>query len=170
MRAPFKRARVTTPCILVLDDLDSMINDGNRSFFLNELDGFASSHGILAIATTNHPERLDPAILERPSRFDRKYTFGLPEEAERLTYLKLWNSRLEKELRLPGQAQERVAQATEGFSYAYLKELVLSSMMTWMRQPGQRKMEEVMLEFGSAVAANHSSSSRWAGLWRLQPL
>lgn len=146
MRALFKRARVTTPCILVLEDLDSLINDGNRSFFLNELDGFAANHGILAIATTNHPERLDPAILERPSRFDRKYTFGLPEKTERINYLTLWNSRLEKELRVAVQAIEKVAEATEGFSYAYLKELVLSSMMAWMRTPGKHSMEEVMLE------------------------
>lgn len=146
MRELFKRARVTTPCIVVLEDLDSLINDGNRSFFLNELDGFASNHGILAIATTNHPERLDPAILERPSRFDRKYTFGLPEQNERVRYLKLWNERLEKNLRLNARSLEKVAQAAEGFSYAYLKELVLSSMMAWMRQPGKRKMEEVMLE------------------------
>lgn len=146
MRSLFKRARVTTPCIVVLEDLDSLINDGNRSFFLNELDGFAANHGILALATTNHPERLDPAILERPSRFDRKYLFGLPQESERITYLKLWSSRLEKDLRLSARSQEKVARATEGFSYAYLKELVLSSMMAWMRQPGQRKMEEVMLE------------------------
>lgn len=146
MKELFKRARVTTPCILVLEDLDSLINDGNRSFFLNELDGFASNHGILTIATTNHPERLDPAILERPSRFDRKYTFQLPALKERAAYLKLWNERLEKELRSSATALEKVAEATNGFSFAFLKELVLSSMMAWMRAPGKRKMEQVMLE------------------------
>ncbi len=146
MKELFKRARVTTPCILVLEDLDSLINDGNRSFFLNELDGFASNHGILTIATTNHPERLDPAILERPSRFDRKYTFSLPAAKERQAYLKLWNDRLEKDLRVSSAGLGKLAEATDGFSYAFLKELVLSSMMAWMRQPGKRKMEQVMLE------------------------
>ncbi len=139
MKELFKRARVTTPCILVLEDLDSLINDGNRSFFLNELDGFASNHGILTIATTNHPDRLDPAILERPSRFDRKYTFRMPAVKERLAYLKLWNERLEKDLRCSVAALEKVAKATDGFSFAFL-------MMAWMRQPGKRKMEQVMLE------------------------
>jgi len=152
MRTLFKRARATTPCVLVLEDLDSLINDGNRSFFLNELDGFASNHGILSIATTNHPERLDPAILERPSRFDRKYHFELPQSAERLSYLKLWNGKLEKELRCAPKSLTKVADATEGFSYAYLKELVLSSMMAWMRAPGQRKMDEVMLEVSIPLA------------------
>lgn len=39
MAAVFERARQMAPCVLVLEDLDSLINDRNRSFFLNELDG-----------------------------------------------------------------------------------------------------------------------------------
>ena len=144
MRALFERARRTTPCIMVLEDLDSLINDSNRAFFLNELDGFASNHGIMTIATTNHPERLDPAILERPSRFDRKYSFDLPAEKERVAYLGLWNDRLEAGLQLSARGVTRVAKATEGFSFAYLKELVLSSMMAWMRKPGASTMDSVM--------------------------
>jgi hypothetical protein len=61
----FERARATAPCVVVLEDLDSLISDTNRSFFLNEMDGFAANEGILCLATTNHPERLDPALLER---------------------------------------------------------------------------------------------------------
>ena len=74
--------RKTAPCILVLEDLDSLINANNRSFFLNELDGFAANTGVVALATTNHPERLDASILDRPSRFDRKYHFDIPGPAE----------------------------------------------------------------------------------------
>jgi SpoVK/Ycf46/Vps4 family AAA+-type ATPase len=43
--------------------------------------------GVVVLATTNHPENLDTAILDRPSRFDRKYNFDLPAEAERLAYI-----------------------------------------------------------------------------------
>lgn len=53
--------------LLILEDLDSLLTDQNRSFFLNELDGFAANEGIVTIASTNHPERLDPAISNRPS-------------------------------------------------------------------------------------------------------
>src|SRR5205085_9034892 len=74
----FEQARKSAPCILVLEDLDSLVTPRNRSFFLNELDGFAANIGIVTLATTNHPERLDPSILDRPSRFDRKYPFDLP--------------------------------------------------------------------------------------------
>jgi ATP-dependent 26S proteasome regulatory subunit len=62
-----------------------------RTNFLNELDGFAANIGIVTLATTNHPERLDPAILDRPSRFDRKYPFDLPEQPERHAYIVMWN-------------------------------------------------------------------------------
>ena len=44
---------------VVLEDLDSLVDDENRSFLLNELDGFAVNDGLLTIASTNHPERLD---------------------------------------------------------------------------------------------------------------
>ena len=132
IREVFERARSSAPCVLVLEDLDSLIDRGNRSFFLNEMDGFASNSGILSLATTNHPERLDPAILERPSRFDRKYTFGLPGREDRRGYLAMFASQLEDELQLGGEALEEVAAATDGYSFAYLKELYLSSMMRWI--------------------------------------
>jgi len=60
----FARARMTTPCLVVMEDLDSMIDDKSRAFFLNELDGFETNTGVVVLATTNHPDRLDPAILE----------------------------------------------------------------------------------------------------------
>lgn len=72
MAAVFNKARQLAPCIVVLEDLDSLINDGNRSFFLNQVDGIEGNDGLLLIGTTNHFERLDPGLSTRPSRFDRK--------------------------------------------------------------------------------------------------
>ena len=72
MQAVFEKARQMAPCVLILEDLDSLINDSNRSFFLNQLDGLQSNDGLLLIGTTNHFDRLDPALNSRPSRFDRK--------------------------------------------------------------------------------------------------
>ena len=146
IQAVFERARQTTPCILVMEDLDSLINDKNRSFFLNELDGFATNTGIVVLATTNHPERLDPALVNRPSRFDRKYHFDLPEPAERQAYIKAWNDTVEPELRLPEPALASFAGLTDGFSFAYLKELFLSSMMRWISNPARANMETVVTE------------------------
>jgi hypothetical protein len=140
----FDRARRTAPCILVLEDLESQLTSQNRSFFLNELDGFAANVGIVTLATSNHPERLDPAILDRPSRFDRKYPFDLPEQAERLAYIVMWNATLKPALRISDEAAGKISELTEGFSFAYLKELFLSSMMRWIAKPEQNTMEQVM--------------------------
>ncbi len=140
----FKRARDSAPCVLVLEDLDSLVDGSNRSYFLNEMDGFYANEGILCLATTNHPERLDPAILDRPSRFDRKYTFALPARGERKRYLSMFNRNLEESLRLSVPAIKEIADDTEEFSYAYLKELFLSSMMKWMSTHGA-VMDQVMV-------------------------
>ena len=145
VRMVFARARKAAPCLLVLEDLDSLLTDENRSFFLNELDGFATNDGVVILATTNHPEKLDPAILERPSRFDRKYHFNLPTLAERTQYIKLWNASLQDDMYLSEQAIVALAETTHDFSFAYLKELFLSSMMKWMATP-EIGMDKIMLE------------------------
>ena len=128
----FERARKLKPCVLVLEDLDSLVDDNNRSFFLNQLDGFEKNHGLIVLATTNHPEEIDSAIVDRPSRFDRKYHFNLPTMAERCLFLRLWQKRLAKETGWKKDNLETAAEKTEGFSFAYLKELVISSVMQWI--------------------------------------
>jgi len=153
----FKRARESTPCVLVLEDLDAMFTPRTRSYFLNELDGFAANTGIIVLATTNYPERLDPSILERPSRFDRKYHFNLPEVPERRAYLAMWNEQMQAETRLSEAGLDQVADHTGGFSFAYLKELFLSSMMRWINEPRPGGMDMVMLEQADALCLQMSS-------------
>ncbi len=101
---------------------------------------------MVVLATTNHPERLDTAILDRPSRFDRKYNFDLPAVAERLAYVSAWNKELQSEMRAPDEVVSQIVALTEGFSFAYMKELFLSSMMQWMSQPEPKNMSAVMFE------------------------
>ena len=146
IRRVFERARHNQPCLVVLEDIDSLITDKNRSFFLNELDGFASNTGVVVIATTNHPERLDPSILDRPSRFDRKFYFELPAADERLRYARRWNDALQTEMRIDGQALAELVKLTDGFSFAYLKELFVSAMMEWINSPGPKEMGAVLPE------------------------
>lgn len=158
IRRIFERARATAPCMLVLEDLDSLVTDENRSVFLNELDGFVNNSGIVTLATTNHPERLDPAIVDRPSRFDRKYHFGLPAQSERESYLKWWNATLEKELQLTADGLARVAHLTDGFSFAYLKELVMSSITAWMSVSNSGGMDTIMVDHVALLRAQMSTA------------
>jgi len=141
----FQRARMITPCLVVLEDLDSMIDNSNRAFFLNELDGFQANTGVVVVATTNHPGKLDSSILDRPSRFDRKYYFQLPTDSERLAYTCKWNEQMQPELRLSESGAAAVVRETEGFSFAYLKELFVASMVQWMSSGRNSGMDEVVL-------------------------
>ncbi|HET8840667.1 MAG TPA: hypothetical protein VFN35_04330, partial [Ktedonobacteraceae bacterium] len=102
--------------------------------------------GIVTLATTNHPERLDASILDRPSRFDRKYTFDLPAYAERADYILQWNASVEETMRLSKEAIIHIAQQTEGFSFAYLKELYLSALMRWVASPQPDIMDKLLGE------------------------
>lgn len=146
VREFFARARRTAPCMVVLEDLDSLVSAESRAYFLNEMDGFASNTGILVIGTTNHPEKLDPAIRDRPSRFDRKYLFGPPALAERMAYLSRWNDSLQAEMKLTEMGLTETARMTEGFSFAYLKELYVSSMMEWMAAMKPGEMDALVSE------------------------
>ncbi|KAL8775545.1 MAG: hypothetical protein Q9209_000041 [Squamulea sp. 1 TL-2023] len=150
IREIFIKARETAPCLLVFEDLDSLITDQVKSFFLNEVDGLESNDGIMMIGSTNYRkiasdtreidsvliiscvvDRLDPGIAKRPSRFDRKYHFALPAVAERIRYCDYWRSKLEKNksIDFPPKLSAAIADITEGFSFAYLKETFITSLL-----------------------------------------
>lgn len=154
----FERAREVSPCCLIFEDLDAMINAENRSVFLNQLDGFSNSAGLITLATTNHPERLDPAILDRPSRFDRRYAFALPGPVERARYVRAWSERLDPPMRVPDDAQRDLVELTDGFSFAYLKELFLSSTQRWMRHGKEGAMPAILREQATALRAQIAPS------------
>lgn len=132
IRDIFKKAREMAPCLLILEDLDSLINDQNRSFFLNELDGLESNDGILLIGSTNHLDRLDPGLANRPSRFDRKFAFNDPTMSERILYCQYWKKKLasNKSIAFSKALVEHIASITDGFSFAYLKEAFVSSLVS----------------------------------------
>jgi SpoVK/Ycf46/Vps4 family AAA+-type ATPase len=158
METVFRRARSTAPCLLVLEDIDALLVEGTRSYFLNELDGFATNSGVITLATTNHPERLDPSIVERPSRFDRKYHFDLPTVATRARYIAAWNDRLKPALRLSGEECAQLAERTEGFSFAYIQEVFVSSMMRWMSRRDDGGIQAVALEQVELLRAQMQSA------------
>ncbi|KAK7054214.1 ATP-dependent Zn protease [Favolaschia claudopus] len=141
MQEVFSMARLLSPCVMVLEDLDALINDRNRSFFLNQLDGLEGNDGLLVIGTTNHFDRLDPGLSTRPSRFDRKYLFDDPTRDERVLYAKYWQNKLKdnKEVDFPDTLVEEIADQTGQFSFAYLKEAFVSCLVTLAGYEGDDK-------------------------------
>lgn len=136
IRQIFLQARKCAPCLLIFEDLDSLVDDNIRSYFLNEVDGLESNDGILMIGSTNHLDKLDPAIAKRPSRFDRKYHFKLPGDKERTLYADYWRNKLlakNQSIEFPEELCGIVAQLTDGFSFAYLKELFVMALLSLVR-------------------------------------
>jgi len=131
IRQIFIKARAVAPALLIFEDLDSLVTDELRSFFLNEVDGVEDNSGILIIGSTNHLDRLDTSITRRPSRFDRKFHFKAPSEAERKLYCEYWQQKLQsnEDIDFADEICQAVAEATEGFTFAYLKELFVQTLL-----------------------------------------
>lgn len=144
IRSIFAMARSMAPCLLIFEDLDSLVHDDIRSYFLNEVDGLESNDGILMIGSTNHLDKLDPAIAKRPSRFDRKYHFKIPGWEERKGYAEYWRAKLVRNegVEFPDEVVGLVAELTEGFSFAYMKELFVMALLCLVRGWTPEEQEE----------------------------
>ena len=125
VREAFSYAEEQCPSLLYFEDLDSMLEKNDISNFLNLMDGISVKNGLLVIATTNEIRRLKPNITNRPSRFDRKFEFPCPTKEMAFSYLKKWFGSL-----ISAEKCRSLAKCAEQneFSYAYLKELYISSM------------------------------------------
>lgn len=126
MREAFSYAEEQSPSLMYIEDLDSLIENGlDISTFLNLLDGISAKNGLLVVATANNVTKLRNNIMKRPSRFDRKFEIPLPNQEMSYIYLKKWFGNT-----IPAAKCKELAKASEkhGLSYAYLKELYISSM------------------------------------------
>ncbi|KAI1611568.1 vesicle-fusing ATPase [Exophiala viscosa] len=141
IEAIFSKARQEAPCYLVFEDLDSVVTDNVRSFFLNAVDGISPNDGIFMIGSTNHLDRLDPGIANRPSRFDRKFFFPNPSYDQRVQYCKYWQRKLSdnKDVEFPDEICEAVAEITEKFSFAYIQEAFVSALLSIVKDKGRHK-------------------------------
>jgi AAA+ superfamily predicted ATPase len=136
----FAAATQMAPMVLVIEDIDSM-PESCRSYFLNTLDGATSKEGVYLIGTTNYPEKIDPALINRAGRFDRAYEVKPPDAALRLSYMKYKGL-----LRLADEAAiERAARDTEGFSLAQLGELYASAALQ-MHYEGKADLDNLIAE------------------------
>ena len=126
-----KQARDAAPCIVFIDEFDSLggrrgrpNRSGEEEVTLNqllvEMDGMGDSEGVVWMAATNREDMLDPAV-RRPGRFDRIVEVGLPTAVDRLEILKIHakTSKLAPDVDL-----DRIARLTVGHSGAELANLL----------------------------------------------
>jgi cell division protease FtsH len=102
VRALFKKARKTAPCIIFIDEIDAVGRerhsaggsgaeveaDQTLNQLLVEMDGFEPAEGVIILAATNRVDILDSA-LTRPGRFDRRVFVSRPDVKGREAILKV---------------------------------------------------------------------------------
>jgi transitional endoplasmic reticulum ATPase len=96
LRGIFEKAAHSAPCLVFIDEIDSLAPDRSKvegevekrlvAQLLGLMDGFAQTKGVIVLAATNRPDHLDPA-LRRPGRFDREVQFRVPSREGRLEIL-----------------------------------------------------------------------------------
>lgn len=141
MRKSFREAAREAPSVLLVDEADSF---GDRAKFsenhvdystqvvnalLELLDGAQGREGVVVIACTNQPERMDPA-LRRPGRLDRHVVIELPDRGARSAILKMHLGDVE----LSSDDIEAIAVATEGCSGALLRQYATTARRTARRE------------------------------------
>jgi cell division protease FtsH len=154
VRSLFSEARQNTPCIVFIDEIDSIgkqrgtgINMGNdeREQTLNqllaEMDGFNNNEGVLIIAATNRKDVLDSALL-RPGRFDRIINVPLPDKESRKKIFQVHSKN--KQLN-PAIEYDFLAELSAGFSGAQIKNLINEAAISAARE-GRIIIEQMDLE------------------------
>ncbi len=152
VRDLFKQAKEKAPCIIFIDEIDSIGRTRGRGMamgsnderentlnqLLSEMDGFNSDKGVILMAATNRPDILDSALL-RPGRFDRQIMIDKPDLNGRVEILKVHT----KKLKLGDNIDLRVlASQTPGFAGADLANLCNEAALLAAR----REKESIAME------------------------
>ena len=152
MRESFAEARRRAPAMLILDELDAVGTRTDRgphqnyrvmvvNAFLALMDGIARDEGVVVVATCNHPELIDPAVL-RPGRFDLRLAVPLPDAAALAGVLR-------RHLTLPEPEIRALAQQAVGHSMADL-DATLRDLRGQARRAGRRvTAEDLHAAFGA---------------------
>ena len=147
VREIFRKARMSAPCILFIDEIDAIAprrsgsgEDGAMAIervvdtLLTEMDGLQSLKNVVVIAATNRPDILDTALM-RPGRFDRIIEVTPPDEPARLQIFKICTAKmpLEKDVEI-----KDLARGTEGYTGADIDNLVREAGMAAIREESKK--------------------------------
>ena len=168
VRDLFKQAKEKAPCIVFIDEIDTIgkKRDGNfggndereqtLNQLLTEMDGFDGSKGVVVLAATNRPESLDPALL-RPGRFDRRIPVELPDLNGRVAILKVHA----KKIKLEGDIDyEAIAKTAVGASGAELANIVNEAALRAVRDGRSAANQSDLMESVEVVIAGYQKKSR----------
>jgi transitional endoplasmic reticulum ATPase len=155
LREVFKKARRAAPCILFFDTIDAVAPKFGADRFgsdvyqrilsqlLREIDNLRDVKGVILLAATNRPERIEPALL-RSGRFDYILPFAKPDVAERAAIMRLCCRRVPL---APDVDFDEFAGRMEGFTSADIESLCKKAALTAIAefQDGSRVAPFVVL-------------------------
>ena len=155
----FQRARAVAPCVVFIDEIDSLVpargsGQGEPQVtgrvvntILAEMDGLEELQSVVVIGATNRPALVDPALL-RPGRFDELVYVGTPDPAGREHILKIHTSGMPLADDVDLAA---VAKNTERFTGADLEDVVRRAGLGALRRLGGEVSEVAMQDFEAAL-------------------
>lgn len=144
------------PGIIFLEDIDSLTKESmiTRSGLLNLLDGIETKDGLLIVATTNNPGDIDPALVHRPSRFDRVWHFELPNLDLRYQYIQRVFPQVKSDF------AANLAKKTKGWSFAYLNELRITGASIAIQDSRQDVLEEDIFKAYELLATQFKAGKK----------
>ena len=170
VRDLFKQANEKAPCIVFIDEIDTIgkkrdgsgMGGGNDereqtlNQLLTEMDGFDGSKGVVILAATNRPDSLDPALL-RPGRFDRRIPVELPDLQGREEILKVHA----KKIKIADTVRfDEIAKAAVGASGAELANIVNEAALRAVRNGRKFATQADFEESIEVVIAGYQKKNR----------
>ena len=141
VRETFRKARQASPCVIFMDEIDSIVpvrgtgGDSNVtervvSQMLTELDGLEPMNDVVVIAATNRPDMIDPALL-RPGRFDKSIYVAPPDKESRKSIFEIHTKGkpMEEDVDL-----DKLADQTEGCTGADISAICNEAVMSAVRR------------------------------------
>ena len=170
VRDLFKQANEKAPCIVFIDEIDTIGKKRDGAGFtggndereqtlnqlLTEMDGFDGSKGVVFLAATNRPDSLDPALL-RPGRFDRRIPVELPDLLGREEILKVHA----KKIKIADTVRfDEIAKAAAGASGAELANIVNEAALRAVRDGRKFATQADFEESIEVVIAGYQKKNR----------
>ncbi len=163
----FARARQVAPCVIFIDEIDSLVpargSGGGTgepqvtarvvNTILAEMDGMEELQSVIVIGATNRPALVDPALL-RPGRFDELVYVGTPDEAGREHILKIHTSKMPL---ADGVNLADLARDTDHFTGADLEDLVRRAGLVALRRKGADVSQVEAQDFAEALEDSRAS-------------
>jgi cell division protease FtsH len=138
--------------MIIVEDIDTA-GTVSRKFanhpilgeYLQAMDGLESNDGVIVLATTNHTENIDPAISDRPGRFDRIIEIGLPNSIQRREIINILLNKYPV-AKITKTTVSHLVEHSSELSGAWIREIVQSALILAISQQRNEIMDADLIE------------------------